>query len=493
MNPNDPGRSSRTSPHYDPGIFSNVKSVDDFAAVLQVPKESISLIIPTTKKCIYKATFECPFHAIAHNNGYCAIHSRSWYPLIDERGSSLIPQFMKGKSKKVCDCNLSSCRVAGYFPNQEPIYIRKSGISTVLNQTGLLSTEVRAKVKSGGDLYLYPWHFFPQHLKKDGGKYTLNLNLTTYKDLEGKTYDYPPPRGCVDTFINEEILTDSYISPQKRWELENTKTKMPQWMQQILDMDAIMDISQPSTITPAKNKKTKKTTHRSTEKWEARARLIQQQSLEQAEKHAKELADLIMKHSREMKEQKDNYEQQLVQMKRKYDDISQDNSKLKEKISQLEEKNSSLEEELKELRQQLEDIQSSAGRPLRYEDLKSGGLLSKHVRAFTLFDTYEQNEAFLNILNFADGSPGSFKEGDGLCENLRQYSKVQRDERSGEVDAPTMDGDSKEYKEYIYAFFHILSKNKSYLLKLSINLYKYTKTKKKLGVNYWQIGLERNR
>jgi len=81
--------------------------------------------------------------------------------------------------------------------------------------------------------------------------------------------------------------------------------------------------------------------------------------------------------------------------------------------------------------------------------LKSGGLLSKHVKAFTLFDTYEQNDAFLEILNFADGSPGSYDVVDGLCENLRPYSKVKRPERSGEVEPPTMDGDSKEYKEYI--------------------------------------------
>ena len=34
MKDNDPGRSTRTMPHYDPGMFSDVKSVDDFAAVI---------------------------------------------------------------------------------------------------------------------------------------------------------------------------------------------------------------------------------------------------------------------------------------------------------------------------------------------------------------------------------------------------------------------------------------------------------------------------
>jgi len=206
MKPNDPGRSSRTKPHYDPGMLSNVQSVDDFAAVLQVPKESISLINPLNKKCITK-TFDCPFDAITGNGGYCCIHSRSWYPLLDgkARGSNLHgPQFMRGSTQfAVCDCNQSSCFNAGYFPNQGPIYIRSEGISTVLSQTGLLSSETREKVNNGGELRLYPWHFFPDHLIKDNnGKYKLNLNLPTYKDLEGNTYNYPPPRECVGNFIH---------------------------------------------------------------------------------------------------------------------------------------------------------------------------------------------------------------------------------------------------------------------------------------------------
>ena len=87
--------------------------------------------------------------------------------------------------------------------------------------------------------------------------------------------------------------------------------------------------------------------------------------------------------------------------------------------------------------------------PLRYQDLAPGGLLSAHVKDYTLFDTYEQNEAFLGVLNYADGSPGSFPVGDGLCENLRPYSHVEREERDGAKSPPCLDMDSREYKEYI--------------------------------------------
>ena len=97
-----------------------------------------------------------------------------------------------------------------------------------------------------------------------------------------------------------------------------------------------------------------------------------------------------------------------------------------------------MEQQLAETCRLLEEAKQLSGRPLRYNDLYDGGVLSKHVDAFTLFPTVEQNDAFLDLLNYADGSEGSFPVGDGLLENLRPYSKVSRAERSGVVDAPTL-------------------------------------------------------
>ena len=242
---------------------------------------------------------------------------------------------MKGNSnsKRVCGCNLLSCKLAGYFPNQEPICIPKGKpemIKMILNQTGFVSSETRASVTNGGKLRVYPWHFFPHHLQKnESGKYELNLDLDKYYDSEGNTYKYPPPRGEVKDFINKELLADDYVSPQKRWALDNKKTKMPQWMQNIIDIDSTMSISLPTTITPAKSK-----THRSSEKWEARARLLEQQMKEQAEKHARA----------------------MEQMKRKYEEISKVCKDQKEIISQLEKKSNTLEEQLKEKQQLIEDM-----------------------------------------------------------------------------------------------------------------------------------------
>ena len=89
------------------------------------------------------------------------------------------------------------------------------------------------------------------------------------------------------------------------------------------------------------------------------------------------------------------------------------------------------------------------GQPLRYADMYAGGILSNNVHSFTLFDTIEHNDAFLDIINFADGSDGSFDAGDGLCENLRCYSKIDIKERSGCNDPPSLNHDSDEYMTYL--------------------------------------------
>ena len=68
--------------------------------------------------------------------------------------------------------------------------------------------------------------------------------------------------------------------------------------------------------------------------------------------------------------------------------------------------------------------------------MQAGGILAKHVHAFSFFGTIEQNDAILKLINCADGAEGAFPEGDGLCENLRCYSKIRMDERSGALVVP---------------------------------------------------------
>ena len=59
------------------------------------------------------------------------------------------------------------------------------------------------------------------------------------------------------------------------------------------------------------------------------------------------------------------------------------------------------------------------------------------------------NDAFLDLINWTDGSEGSLPEGNGMCENLRQYSKVKMEERLGKVGPPSLDPESDECREYL--------------------------------------------
>ena len=68
---------------------------------------------------------------------------------------------------------------------------------------------------------------------------------------------------------------------------------------------------------------------------------------------------------------------------------------------------------------------------------------------FCFYDTIDQNDAFLKLLKYADGTEGEFPEGDVLCENLRCYSKIHMDEQAGAMGPPLIDPTSSKYATYL--------------------------------------------
>jgi hypothetical protein len=80
--------------------------------------------------------------------------------------------------------------------------------------------------------------------------------------------------------------------------------------------------------------------------------------------------------------------------------------------------------------------------------LYAGGILSKHFDAFTFFPSVELNDAWLKFMNFTDGE-GSFDEGDGLCQNIRRYSKVRFGERKGTVSPHSYEPESEEHAKWL--------------------------------------------
>lgn len=424
------GRDAYPKGGYVPGMFADVKSVDDFAALLGVPRDSIALVTPKMQPC---KSDGCPFNAIARNGDRCPAHQRSWYPLSDHRGGDLLgPEFLRplGTPRhRTCDCNQQACLSTGYFLSQDALYIPKSGFLTASKSPGLLDDAQKAKIKDNSlnKLYLYAWHFFPWDLERgsDGKwslKYDKKVKRKKYYDKERVAYDFPPPRNIPTEFLESEYFSPSYVRPQDRWAEENSRSKMPTWMLNMLAIDG-------ASAADKSDRKSIADLQREVEMWKARARYTLEERGQLEEYHDARLAEIQRKYSK-LAAEKDatikTQEEQLTQLE-------------KEKI----------EAEGRFAREQLKQCSETKARPLRYSDLRGDGILSKHVDAFTLFATYEQNEAFLELLNYADGSPGAFPVGDGMCEHLRPYSKVSPEERSGEEDPPSMDPDSKEYKEHI--------------------------------------------
>ncbi len=462
---------------YTSGIFHKVKSVADFAKILDVNEKAIKLIVPTNDACAKK---DCPFNAIAANRGYCVLHSTSWRPKPDGRGSAMYgPSFMRqsNPNAKRCYCDLPTCKEAGYFPSQGAFQIPQRMWPTVFSAGSLfISEKVDQYINNPNKvMQLGIWHFYPEHLvKTDDNKWALPKYDATkkYKDRDksSKAHDFPPPTMNPHTFIEEQLST--YVPRQERWTEENPTSKMPTWMLNMLDIDEELFDAGPS---PLKKKMTEQANNARSlqmklELLRARAKYysdqaeaLQQSSRDQLiateERHKEELSEAKKQYKDEIAAVKKQYENKISvvtqqyegSLKKKDDEISKANTVIEEQeeeIAKLKAMIKELEEENKQAQLLLEE-RERIGRPLRYEDLSEEGLLGKYVRDFTFFNTKEQNDLFLDVMNFADGTEGSYEEGDGLLENMRPYSNISREERAGDKSPPSMDMNSPEYETHI--------------------------------------------
>jgi hypothetical protein len=444
-------RATRSKCGYVPGMFLGITTVDEFAKALCVPQDSIPLIVPVTDKICRKEG--CTFVAIEGNDLYCCAHQKSWYPLTGQRGCSLLgPEFMRF-SRKVgnpCDCSTPQCIEAGYFPNQGAIFIPEGGRAVVLNTPGLFDKEQLEKIEKRKDkmLRINPWHFFPEHRAVVEGKWKLlykRSDCKIFKDLEGKQYNFPPPRNTVKRFLSDEYYA-SYVRPQDRWRHQGSANEMPQWMRVMIDTDynaynhsnattpthtTAIAGPKPIRALPAKQptKAELKRVNKDANTWEARAIQLQ-----------KELDDARIEHAKQLSGQKRKFDEMMAKS-------AEETEALRLRVQELEERVKILEAQIKQMESEINELKQRKGQPLRYKDLYAGGVLADHVRSLTLFHTVEQMDAFLGLLNHTDGSKGSRPVGDGYCENLRQYSKVSWDERGNEVE-PSLLND-EDYAAYL--------------------------------------------
>lgn len=383
-----------------------------------------------------------------------------------------------------CGCDAPQCRRAGYFPTQGALEVTASMREEVLDTEGRIFTEeTRQKYIDNPNrrLYLYPWHFYPRDLRSVGDKiWEFDFDKDApkkYTDDENVTHDFPPPIYNVDEFISQHLITR--VRPQDRWAQEYSESKMPTWMLNMLEIDDRLSTDE----SPRKKQKTKdlsdvNTLKRNGEKQRARCKVLSQRVEDEKrkgeekdnnlsaakEQHKQEIAELKEKHEKVMNQLKDTFKTEIETLKREYDNRSEalkreyDNrleekdaiiDEQKETIRQLEEEFEKLDVEYNKVSEELLEYRKGKAQPLRYDDLGEGRILAEIVSKCTFLETKEENDLFLEILDYADGTEGSYAVGDGLCENWRKYCDISFDERSGEKEPPVMQMDSPDYKRYI--------------------------------------------
>ena len=378
------------------------------------------------------------------------------------------PNFLRygNENFRGCSCNCKACREAGYFPNHDALKIPLSMQQFVLNGTARLFTGEKLQEYIDNpkkNMFLYPWHFLRQHLLLENGKWKLDYdeqNPKRYKDDERLPKAFPPPIGNIENFIETNLTT--YIRPQDRWATDNSESKMPAWMLEMLEIDE--EHSTTNEPSPRKQKSDKaqscvRTQQMIGEMHRARVnclsgRLSQLQLMsehrltEAKKKHEKAMAKEKQKHENTIraletakvtiKERDKTINERDATIKERDETIKQRDKTIDERdttITKLEAIIEELEEKYRDQAELLKQQWEKTGQPFEYDDLCEGGRLGNHVKYCSLFDTKESNDLFLEILNFSDGSNGSFPDGDGLCENMRPYNKIKPDERDG-VKAP---------------------------------------------------------
>jgi hypothetical protein len=469
--------------NYDPGMFHEVESEDDFARVLGVPKETIKLIVPCNKQC---ASDECPFVAIEGNREFCPVHRKGWYPKRDNRDARGIdwhgPSYLRwAKQGRVCDCGQQACIDAGYFPGQSAMEVSKEKrayvINTICTTVRLFDDETMEKFRNDQNMrmYLYPWHFDPdpdkQHLVTKAGKYALNYSPGSkedYYDEDGKKFSFPPPNYSVKKFIDEVLKPKT--APRDRW----AESNMPAWLWEMLNIDDKLRID--NETSPRKRKADEEAQlspymKRRMQSSEARIDCLRNRLESTKNNNDAVLSRVNEQHKKQISKNNAQYEKEKMDAKKKYDTAMEElkqqyEKKLKEKEDELKEERvktivqqqtiakmegmiSKFEEEYKANAIKMKELREANERGFRFIDLYEGGMLSGHVKQFTFFNTIKQNVAFLKALNYTDDWEGSFPEGDGLCENLRTPKDVGWDERAGRKEPPSLDINSPEYQAFL--------------------------------------------
>jgi hypothetical protein len=418
-----------------------VKTRTELATKLGVDIKSLNLVSFTSSKC---NDVNCNLPAVNGNYGNCILHQQTWYPrkltttgeeAINCRGHGLYgPQFMRTYNnktqKKTCCCNSKLCEEIGYS-HQGMMHLptKEDECKEALRVMGIAACDRQEIWDNRSDHRVAYWHYNQRHLMMgSNGKYKFRKRAKYYDD-DNKEFTCPPPNNKIEHYIDQIKNENGYIrggydDSLPSWyksmaKLQVTTAEIPQSKTNNATTPRRNGGSNkvPRVVTPtsATSPRGKRSSPESSELEELReqARLLQAQ-LNSALDCIEGLTATV-----ELKDE------EMIRIKFERDNLLEENAELKAKIEKIEQQKCYIS----------------------YDDLRTGGKLSEFVNDFTFFPSFDSVDAFLGVINYTEGC----KPGDGLCENLRRYSKISVAERkkyndslkngTDTVDETAQDGD----------------------------------------------------
>ena len=413
--------------------FDGVRTCSDLAAELGVPVATLNMVSLGTASCKRNS---CPFPLVLGNRGFCLVCSQSWFPrefntkglpATNRRGYGLYgPQFLpkrEGNNPPSCCCASPLCEKLGYshsgmfrFPT-DPIKCAEA--ARVL---GIQSEDRKRVLENPRNFKIAPWHYSSRHRQKDtNGKWRLRKGAS-FRDDDGKLFSFPPPNANIQHFIDEETLSFGF----SRGGFDDS---LPSWVRVMarLQQSATLDDSQyqsagtqnqsAARVEPPPDRRNNIALRRNNitpprreitpTRWAPKRR---------GNPESEEIAELT--------EQKRILEAQLHSALGHIDGLRATVELKNQEFLQVRIERDNLKEECRRLNDVLDEVNTQQYH-LLFDDLRPSGALASFVKDFTFFPDFECNDAFLDLINFADGR----EPGDGLCENMARYRRVSIDNR----------------------------------------------------------------
>jgi hypothetical protein len=419
-------------------------SADDFHAIsgptelaqrLNIDHKALSYVILASpvREC---KRIACIFPQVESNYGLCLCCSQSWFPSVlpnrdgverQERGYLLLDPSLRNKvpgtqlSRRTCCCENKVCYGIGYtdsiFYMPEDHEVRRQWYHALgLSQVKRATIDKKPRVHS-----INFWHFSPQHLECNGTLWKIK-KADVYTDSDKKVWftpNRPPPNYSVNKFIADNYNSRSL--PSLRWMDEHRAP--PSWWKTMKRKSSPTKKRPASTVeqqpihlseaaTPPPVSKRQVTPHHH-DLMIHRAVSFASDKTELEEQLSDAFANISLK------------EQEIAELKNKLELIQAALTEHQEKLIETSGKVAQHEEELDRLKRNIHK-----DRYLKYDDLRSEGLLGKNVKDFTFFDDFDSNDAFLEAINYADGSDGCLPPDDGMCEGLLRYTSLRMNDRA---------------------------------------------------------------